>query len=105
MIRNLPQLQKLDNVVIAPEEIAEAHRKGLDLVNTIFLNDVTVPGFTPGWVLLLIQSYGHPAVHARLPAHVPDPREAPRQRHHVPGVARAPAHGRRQGARCLRVVV
>ena len=31
MIRNIPQLQKLDNVAVTSEEMAEAMRRGLDL--------------------------------------------------------------------------
>ena len=31
MPRNLPQLQKLDNVAVTSEEMAEAMRRGLDL--------------------------------------------------------------------------
>ena len=31
MIRNLPQLQKLDNAAVTSEEMAEAMRRGLDL--------------------------------------------------------------------------
>ena len=31
VIRNIPQLQKLDNVAVTPEEIADAMRRGIEL--------------------------------------------------------------------------
>ena len=33
MIRNLPQLQKLDNVVVQPDEVADAMRRGIELIH------------------------------------------------------------------------
>lgn len=33
VIRNLPQLQKLDNVVVQPDELADALRRGVDLIH------------------------------------------------------------------------
>lgn len=33
MIRNLPQLQKLDNVVVQPDEVGDAMRRGVELIH------------------------------------------------------------------------
>ncbi len=35
MIRNLPQVQKLDNVAVQPDEMADAMRRGIELVHPL----------------------------------------------------------------------
>ena len=35
VIRNLPQLQKLDNAVVQPDDMAEAMRRGVELVHPL----------------------------------------------------------------------
>ena len=35
VIRNLPQLQKLDNTVVQPDDMAEAMRRGIELVHPL----------------------------------------------------------------------
>ena len=35
VIRNLPQLQKLDNAVVQPDDMAEAMRRGIELVHPL----------------------------------------------------------------------
>ena len=42
MIRNLPQLQKLDNVVVQPDEVADAMRRGIELIHP-YDTDETIP--------------------------------------------------------------
>ncbi len=42
VIRNLPQLQKLDNVAVQPDEVADAVRRGIELVHP-YDRDVSQP--------------------------------------------------------------
>jgi len=42
VIRNLPQLQKLDNVVVQPDEVADAMRRGIELIHP-YDTDETIP--------------------------------------------------------------
>ena len=41
VIKNLPQLQKLDNVMVQPDEVGEAMRRGVELVHP---HDRPIPG-------------------------------------------------------------
>ena len=41
VIKNLPQLQKLDNVMVQPDEVGEAMRRGVELVHP---HDRPLPG-------------------------------------------------------------
>lgn len=41
VIKNLPQLQKLDNVMVQPDELGEAMRRGVDLIHP---HDRPIPG-------------------------------------------------------------
>ena len=40
--RNLPQLQKLDNVVVQPDEVSEAMRRGIELIHP-YDQDESIP--------------------------------------------------------------
>ena len=42
MIRNLPQLQKLDNVVVQPDEVSDAMRRGIELIHP-YDQDESIP--------------------------------------------------------------
>jgi len=42
VIRNLPQLQKLDNVVVQPDEVSEAMRRGIELIHP-YDQDESIP--------------------------------------------------------------
>ena len=42
VIRNLPQLQKLDNVVVQPDEVADAMRRGIELLHP-YDTDESIP--------------------------------------------------------------
>ena len=42
MIRNLPQLQKLDNVVVQPDEVSDAMRRGTELIHP-YDQDESIP--------------------------------------------------------------
>ena len=42
MIRNLPQLQKLDNVIVQPDEVADAMRRGIELIHP-YDQDESIP--------------------------------------------------------------
>lgn len=42
MIRNLPQLQKLDNVVVQPDEVADSMRRGIELIHP-YDQDESIP--------------------------------------------------------------
>ena len=42
VIRNLPQLQKLDNVVVQPDEVDKAMRSGIELIHP-YDTDETIP--------------------------------------------------------------
>jgi hypothetical protein len=35
VIRNLPQLQKLDNVIVQPDDMADAMRRGVEMVHPL----------------------------------------------------------------------
>lgn len=35
VIKNLPQLQKLDNMLVRPDEVGEAMRRGVELVHPL----------------------------------------------------------------------
>lgn len=41
VIKNLPQLQKLDNVIVQPDEVGEAMRRGVELIHP---HDRPIPG-------------------------------------------------------------
>ena len=41
VIKNLPQLQKLDNVMVQPDEVGEAMRRGVELIHP---HDRPIPG-------------------------------------------------------------
>ena len=45
VIKNLPQLQKLDNVMVQPDEVAEAMRRGVELIHP---HDRPIPGQMQG---------------------------------------------------------
>ena len=42
VIRNLPQLQKLDNVIVQPDEVADAMRRGIELIHP-YDQDESIP--------------------------------------------------------------
>ena len=42
VIRNLPQLQKLDNVIVQPDEVADAMRRGVELIHP-YDQDESIP--------------------------------------------------------------
>ena len=42
VIRNLPQLQKLDNVVVQPDEVSDAMRRGIELIHP-YDQDESIP--------------------------------------------------------------
>ena len=49
MIRNLPQLQKLDNAVVQPDDMAEAMRRGIELVHPLDRDTAYAPPQSMGY--------------------------------------------------------
>jgi len=47
VIRNLPQLQKLDNVAVQADEMADAMRRGVDLVHPLDAEPSSMPVQAP----------------------------------------------------------
>ena len=49
VIRNLPQLQKLDNVAVQPDDMAEAMRRGIELVHPLDRDTAYPPAQSMGY--------------------------------------------------------
>ena len=49
VIRNLPQLQKLDNAVVQPDDMAEAMRRGIELVHPLDRDTAYAPPQSMGY--------------------------------------------------------